>query len=417
MNMKVTADKDSLALSSRLASRLTPCLRGLNFAQLCFGVLFCCAIPLEAQKENVNERFGQATEAMREGRLDEAAAGFAGIVKDSPEFAEAYFNLGLVREEQGRNEEALTSLAKALALKPRLHGVNLFIGIAEYRLNHIDQAVRALRRETANFPLDASAWMWLGVAELAAERPADAAAALDKAVELDPNNVDILYHRGRAHLLVSKDSYAKMYKIDPNSWRVHQVLAQADAEADRHEEAIAEYLAAIRLAPHQPGLHEELGTEYRQTGKMEEAKAAFAREVEIDPHNSLVLYKLGTLAVEQGDGANGKASIEAALKQNPNLKDSLYYLGRAEAELGNNPAAVEALKRAVSEASDGEIAQQAWYQLGIVYRKMQRPDEAQKALAAFQKLKNEEAARQQGRAAKALGKDSAAVSGAGQNPE
>jgi tetratricopeptide (TPR) repeat protein len=192
---------------------------------------------------------------MRAGRLDEAAAGFATIVKDSPEFAEAYFNLGLVREEQGRNEAALTCLDKALALKPRLRGANLFLGIAEYRLNRMDRAIGALRRETANYPSDAGAWMWLGVAQLAAERPEDAAAALDKAAELDPNSVDILYHRGRAHLLVAKDSYAKMYKIDPNSWRVHQVLAQADAEADRHVDAIAEYLAAIQLAPNQPGLH------------------------------------------------------------------------------------------------------------------------------------------------------------------
>jgi tetratricopeptide (TPR) repeat protein len=150
---------------------------------------------------------------------------------------------------------------------------------------------------------------------------------------------------------------------------------------------------------------------------MEEAKAAFAREVEIDPHNSLVLYKLGTLEVEQGDGANGKASIEAALEQDPNLKNASYYLGRAEAELGNDTAAVEALKRAVSAGSDPAIAEQAWYQLGIVYRKMQRPEEAQKALETFQKLKNEEAARQQGRAAKALGIDSAATGGAAQNPQ
>ncbi len=33
---------------------------------------------------------------------------------------------------------------------------------------------------------------------------------------------DILYHRGRARLLVSKDSYAEMFKVDPQSWRVHR---------------------------------------------------------------------------------------------------------------------------------------------------------------------------------------------------
>jgi Flp pilus assembly protein TadD len=63
-----------------------------------------------------------------------------------------------------------------------------------------------------------------------------------------------------------------MLHADPESWRVRQVLAQADAEADRDEDAVAEYQAAIKLAPNQPGLHEELGAEYQKTGKPEAAE-------------------------------------------------------------------------------------------------------------------------------------------------
>jgi tetratricopeptide (TPR) repeat protein len=349
------------------------------------------------QTTAVNERFRQATESMRAGQLEEAAEGFASVVATSPGFAEAHLNLGLVREEQGKNEEAIASLKKALALKPKLRGANLFLGIAEYRLNQLDAAISALHNETSNFPSDASAWMWLGVAELAKEQPENAVQALDKAVKLAPDNVDILYERGRAHLLVSKNSYAQMFKADPKSWRVHQVLAEADAEADRHEDAIAEYEAAIKLAPTQPGLHEELGVEYQKIAKLEAAGAELQRELELDPHNVLARYKLGTLQVEQGDAANGKAAIEGALRQNPDLKDADYYLGRAEMQLGNDGAAVEALKRAISANSDPEIAQQAWYQLGIVYRRMHRMTDAQQAMAMFQKLKDAETEQQQRR--------------------
>ena len=369
------------------------CLRSAAAGVISLYVVFCGADVARAQGTQVDEKFRQATEAMRGEHLDEAAEGFASVIAASPTFAEAYFNLGLVREEQGRNEEAIAQFQKALALKPRLRGANLFLGVAEYRLNQLDDAVAAFHKETAGYPSDASAWMWLGVAELAKERPENAAEALDRAYKLAPDNVDILYHRGRAHLLVSKESYDRMFKADPSSWRVHQVLAQADAEADRHEEAIAEYLAAIRLAPNQPGLREELGSEYRMAGKMEEAEAAFQREIEIDPHNPLARYKLGTLEVERGNGAKGKALIEAARQQNPGLREADYYLGRAEMELGNDAAAAEALKRAVTTGSDPEIVEQAWYQLGIVYRRTHRMQEAQQALAAFQKLKEEEAQR------------------------
>jgi len=356
-------------------------------------MIYGVTVPLWAQRSPiVDDRFRQATEAMRKGNLEEAGEGFAAIVKQAPSFAEAHLNLGLVREEQGRHEEAITSFQKALGLKPRVHGASLFLGVAYFHLNELDKAVSAIEKETATYPKDASAWMWLGVVRLAQDKPEEAVGALDKAANLAPDDIDILYHRGRAHLLVSNRSYGRMFKVDPHSWRVHQVIAQADAEADRHLDAVVEYQAAIKLAPTQPGLHEELGSEYRSLGKNQEAEDAYLRELEIDPNNVLAKYKLGALTVEKGDAAKGKELIEAALREKPHLLHSDYNLGRAEMLLGNDAAAAQRLERATSApASDPEVIQQAWYQLGIVYRRLHRMEEAQKAMVTFQKLKDEEA--------------------------
>jgi tetratricopeptide (TPR) repeat protein len=366
-------------------------LRLMSPLVLC--VLCGVTAPLWAQRSpDVDDRFRQATEAMRNGNLEEAGEGFAAVIKQAPTFAEAYLNLGLVREEQGRHEEAITSFQKALALKPRMRGANLFLGVADFHLNQLDKAVAAIEKETAGYPKDASAWMWLGVVRLAQEKPEEAAEALDKAANFAPDDMDILYHRGRAHLLVSKRSYGRMFRVDPHSWRVHQIIAQANAEAERHMDAIAEYQAAIKLAPAQPGLHEELGSEYRNLGKTQEAEDAYLRELEIDPNNVLAKYKLGVVTVEKGDGRKGRELIEAALRAKPGLLHSDYNLGRAEMLLGNDAAAAQRLERATSApGSDLEVIQQAWYQLGIVYRRLHRMEDAQKAMATFQKLKDEEA--------------------------
>ena len=327
---------------------------------------------------------------MRQGDLNAAGDAFAAAAKAAPAFAEAHFNLGLVREEQGRMDEAIASLQKALALKPRLHGGNLFLAVAYYRMSRFEPALTAIRKETLAYPNDASAWMWLGVIRLGADQPEEAAAALDKAAQLAPANVDILYHRGHAHLLVSKLSYQRMLRANPDSWRVRQVLAQADAEADRDADAISEYQAAIKAAPQQPGLHEELGTEYWKMNKIEEAEAEFKRELEIDPHSMLATYKLGSLLVEGAKPVEGKPLIEAALRQDPNLKEAYYYLARAYMQLGNDSEALDALKKAIAVNPSPEILAQAWYQLAIVYRRMHRMEEAQQALATFQKLKDQE---------------------------
>jgi tetratricopeptide (TPR) repeat protein len=364
---------------------------GRSALLMCLSI-FWFTLLLAAQTPADAEAFRQASEAMRAGSLDEAGQGFAAIVKRAPAFAEAHFNLGLVREEQGRYEDAIASFKKSVTLKPRLRGANLFLGIAEFRLNHFDLAETAIQKETAGNPGDPNAWMWLGVVRLANDHPESAAEALDKAAKLAPENVDILYHRGRAHLLVSKDSYAKMFETDSRSWRVHQVMAEANAEADRHVDAVAEYEAAIKLVPTQPGLHEALGSEYRNLGKSEQAEAAFRRELEIDPYNVLAKYKLGVLTVEKGDGAKGKELIEAALHEKPDLLHADYNLGRAEMLLGDNAGAATHFERATkAPGSDPEVVQQAWYQLGIAYRRLRRTDEAQRAMATFQKLKDEAA--------------------------
>lgn len=350
---------------------------------------------MPAQNAAVPPEFLEATRAMHEGRIEEAAAGFAATVRRQPGFAEGHFNLGLANEELGKYDEAVASLRQALKLKPHLRGANLFLGIAEFRLNNLENAAAAMERETGAYPKDATAWMWLGVVRLAQERAEDAAAALDKAAKLSPDDPDILYHRGRAHLLVSKNSYAHMFKVNPNSWLVHRVLAQANAEADRHVEAITEYEAAIKLAPTQPGLHEELGTEYRAVNKISEAEQAFQRELELDPHNVLARYKLGALEVEKGDGAKGKELIEAAQKERPDLIHLDYNLGRAEGLLGNDSEAARHFERAVKTDSDPDVVEQAWFQLGTAYRRLHRMEEARAAMATYQQLKDADAQKSQ----------------------
>lgn len=360
---------------------------------LAFSLLYPMLAPAQAPQmpPAITEQFQRATDAMRTGNLDQAGEGFAAIVKQAPTFAEAYLNLGLVREEQNHHEEAISSLKKALQLKPNLRGANLFLGIAEYRTNQLDSSLAALRKETAISPKDANAWMWLGIVALEKENGDEAAQALDQAAKLAPDNVDILYHRGRAHLLVSNQSYARMFKADPKSWRVRELLAEANAGAERHMDAIAEYQAAIQLAPNEPRLHEELGTEYRLAGKPQEAEQAYLEELKIYPENVTAQYRLGVIFVETGDPARGKSLIEGALRVRPDLRNSAYNLGRAEMQLGNDTAAAADFERATKADSDADVMEQSWYQFGIVLRRLHRIPEAQQAFANFQKLKDADA--------------------------
>jgi tetratricopeptide (TPR) repeat protein len=349
-------------------------------------LIVCCQIGI-AQNDDAKTWFEQGNEAIRKGNAAEAVRDFQEFLRLRPGSAEGYFNLGLALQSAGQLQESLTALGKAGSLQPGLHGLRLFTGIVNYKLNHLSAAHDDLVSETRLEPRNAAGWMWLGVVDLAQNNADAAAAGLDKAAMLDPTNQDILYHRARAHLLISKASYAAMFKINPDSWRVHEVLGQADAEAFRTDDAISEFRLALRTAPHEPGLNEELGDACWTAGNLQEADDAYSEEIKIDSANAIALYKLGSLRVTRDDAAGGVPLLEQALALDPTIGDAHYYLGKGNAALGKDDVAIEHFRLATNPQGTEELRIMSWYQLATLYRNLHRTQEAGEALAAFRKMK------------------------------
>ncbi len=340
-----------------------------------------------AQTPAVEKAFHQGTEALRSGQLDVASADFSKVIALSPAFAEAYFNLGLARLQQGNFDGAVAPLEKSLALKPKLRGANLFLGIARYRENNYAQAIAALKRETQIDPQNPKVFMWLGVAQLGAGDAAAATVSLDHAAALSPDDVDILYHRGRAHMLVSKESYEQMYKADPTSWRVHQVLAQSFVEQDRFDEAVNECQKAIEAMPKEPGLHEELADVYWKQNQLPKAESEFQNELQIDPQSFSSMYKLAVVSIERSKPDVAAKLLTEVLNRSPKYPNANYQLGRAEAQMGNTSAAISNFSAAVADGkADAETLRQSYYQLAQLYRREQKTEESQAALGKFMQL-------------------------------
>ncbi len=347
------------------------------------------------QTSDFQKAFYQGVQALRNGQLDEASASFSRAITLSPTFAEAYFNLGLVQLQQGALSSSAASLEKSLKLKPGLRGANLFLGIVRYRLNDNADAIAALKRETRIDPNNPKVYMWLGVSQLAAGDAEAASVSLDRAAALNPTDVDILYHRGRAHMLVSKESYEKMYQANPTSWRVHQVLAQSFVEQDRLEEAAKECQEAIEAMPREPGLHEELADIYWKQNQLPKAEAEFQNELQIDSQSVSSMYKLGVVSIERSKPEIAAQLLTEVLKRSPRYPDANYQLGRAEAQMGDTAAAIGNFSIAVADKkADAESVRQSYYQLAQLYRREQKPQESQAALGEFMRLKQQADAQQ-----------------------
>jgi tetratricopeptide (TPR) repeat protein len=386
------------ALSSAILSNLGVRMRAKWRFELALGVT--CAVvvfPALGQDTGVEDAFRRGATAMHDGRTGEAEAAFRDAVRLGPTLAMAHLDLGLVLGREGKFEEAIASLSEALRLDPGIEGGHLFRGIFLHQSNRQDEARTELQKEIDGHPSNAEALTWLGMVELSAGHPEKAVGPFDRAAELQPNDLNLLEFRGRAHNLVARDSYARMARLDPTSWHVHRVQAEIFADEGKHTEAIAEYEAAIKLQDRNPDLYEGVGDEYRKLNQLDAAKRAYSKELDLSPQNAVAMYDLGSTDIELGDNAAGVPLLQAMIKVYPGSPVAEYYLGRGLAADGKDSEAVTWLEKSAHGDPEGEVGERSYYELSRVYRRLQRPAEAQKAVAEYntrRQAKEQSAAKQ-----------------------
>lgn len=350
------------------------------------------ALPARSQTPHlspeIREQLQAGATAQRSGDLEKAAQHYLAVTRLKPNFAEVYMNLGLVRYEQRRFEDVVTSLGKALELKPDLIGANLFLGISYYLTDRAEQSIPYLENTVSLDPSNAEAGYWLGIAYMEVGSLREAAKRLDLASKASPApDVNILYNLGQVYHKLAKEAYERMFKADRDSFRVHQVLAEAYEEAGRTDEAIAEYKKVIGLKPTLPGINEALGSIYWKALKLTEAELYFKKELEVDPYNYLAAYKLGNVYLETQRPDEALPVLERAVRQRPNLIEARYELGKALAIKERLPEAALHFAQVLKQGPSSATAESAHYQLAQIYKKLGRHEEAKQELALFQALK------------------------------
>lgn len=125
-----------------------------------------------------------------------------------------------------------------------------------------------------------------------------ALATLDRALKLNPENVEAWYRRGWI--------YQKM---------------------NRRPEAEAAYTKAVTLSPCHVRSLNNLGTLFLDLAKGKEAKLFFQKALTCDPYSHLAHYNLGNIAMDERDDALAEKHFRAALLIKPDHARSLHNMG------------------------------------------------------------------------------------------
>ena len=138
----------------------------------------------------------------------------------------------------------------------------------------------------------------------------DALAGLSSA---DQHSPAAFYWRARCFEKLATAAYLRLYQADPDSYRVHQLMADLAAARNNDAKAIEEYRAAVAIKPSLPNLHYSLGHLLWKELSTDAARTEFEAELALNPRHSGALHDLGeSYLMEHKDRTGLKLSAACA---------------------------------------------------------------------------------------------------------
>jgi tetratricopeptide (TPR) repeat protein len=360
-----------------------------------------CLSAAQAPGPDLLQRYSQEGErALAEHRYADAEKAYEKLRELSPGTAEVHAGLGLIYFQQRKFAEAIPALRQALKLKPTLPRTDILLAMCLSELGQYKEALPGLRKgfkQTADDPLRRMTGLQLQRAYTGLEQDAQAVEVALELTRLYPKDPEVLYHSGRLFANYAYLTTMKLARLAPDSVWMHQAAGEANESQALYNPAIREYREVLAKDPRRPGIHLRIGRTLlaRAQASGEEGAAAasrveavkeFERELELDPTNANAAYELGEIYRQSGQLEKASEMFALALRHYPDFEEAQIGLGRALIALGAPEKALPHLQKAIALNPQNEVP---YYQLATAHRALGNLAEQQKALAEFQRLRNQ----------------------------
>jgi protein O-GlcNAc transferase len=197
----------------------------------------------------------RALAAHRKGRLSEAEAMYADLLKANPNDFTPMHLLGVIAVQTGRASEGVELIRDAIRLDPKVADAHSHLGNGLRELRLLDEALRSYERAIALNPKHADALHNRGIILWELNRPDQALASFDQAIQLKPKYLDALYNNrgialwGLKRWREALDSFQKTIELNPNHLEAHNNCGAVFLEINQLADALASFNKAIALKP------------------------------------------------------------------------------------------------------------------------------------------------------------------------
>jgi tetratricopeptide (TPR) repeat protein len=329
---------------------------------------------LELLKENPNDELSfavlvnRALARFQRGRLEASVADFQQAIRLDGRHAVAYDDLALVLQAQGKWDQAVEQLTRAIERKPdwvRLYRDRALVQEARgdqtpaHRAAAVGDLEEAIRLEKPGDPSQASDHARRSDLLRRDRRFAEALAACDAALKIAPD-LDTA-HRLRVWLLLDLrrpdevidacDGALAKGKPWPD---LFEVRGMARAQRRDYLGAIDDYSAALLLRPGRSRVLTSRGKAYLVTDSLRPALRDFDEALRLDPASGEAQSGRGLALALLGDHRGAAAAADKSLRDDPVPAERYYHAARIYAQAAiaaanevtrNGPVAVTLVDR------------------------------------------------------------------------
>jgi tetratricopeptide (TPR) repeat protein len=213
---------------------------------------------------------------------------FAEAIRQNPDVPDYFFNLTNALKQQGRVDEAIKSLDRALVLQPDYAEGWYSLGELLQQQKRLDEAIMSYDVALKCKPTYREAANASGLLYFETRRYEEALARFTRSLEIDPSQAGAFNFIARCHFSLRRieEAFENAYKaiaLAPDNPELTNNIGLLLQTLDRHEEALIWYDKALALRPDFAPAWRDRSTSLLALRRIDEAFAAIDRAVAIDP--------------------------------------------------------------------------------------------------------------------------------------
>ena len=209
------------------------------------------------------------------------------VLASDPDHPEALKHLGMLEQNDLKFNESIVHFKRVLADQPDYPQVNLYLGLSYYDQHNYKDAIISFQQELKTPTVHPATRYYLALSLEGEGRMNEAIDQLNDVAAKNPNKADVFFELARLHMNATFLAFAKLRKIDPDSFQIHLLMGGLYSQEGHYESAVTQFEAALKKQPDAPGLHSSLGVAYFMTHQLDSAEKELLLAIKEAPDDPL----------------------------------------------------------------------------------------------------------------------------------